>query len=155
MALDATETEFEAQVRAIAEELKPLEGPLLPILHAVQHQFGSVSEPAIRVIAHVLNQTAAEVHGVASFYHDFRTEPAGTLVVKVCRSEACKSMGADALAAAAEERFGVKMGETRPDGAVTLEPIYCLGLCACAPAAMVGDRLVGRATVEKLAGETS
>ena len=135
----------------IAAGLMELEGPLLPILHAVQAEFGHIPDEALARIADRLNISKAEVHGVVSFYHDFRTEPAGRHVVKICRAEACKAMGAEALVAAAEDRLGIDMHETTPDGAVTLEPVYCLGLCACAPAAMVDGRLVGRIDVTRLA----
>jgi formate dehydrogenase subunit gamma len=121
-----------------------LEGPLLPILHAVQHEFGHIPDAAIPRIAERLNISKAEVHGVVSFYHDFRTAPAGRHVVKLCRAEACQAMGADARVARAEARLGIAMHDTTRDGAVTLEPVFCLGLCACGPAAMVDGRLVGR-----------
>ncbi|MGE4373200.1 MAG: formate dehydrogenase subunit gamma [Xanthobacter sp.] len=134
-------TERAAQVIA---EYQHLEGAAMPMLHAVQETFGYVPDPVIPMIAEQLNVSRAEVYGVVTFYHDFRREPPGRHVVKLCAAEACQSMGAKALAAHAEERFGVSMGETTPDGAVTLEPIYCLGLCACAPSALVDGRLVGR-----------
>ena len=121
-----------------------LEGPLLPILHAVQAEFGHVPQDTLPVIAKSLNLSRAEVHGVMSFYHDFREEPAGAHVVKLCRAEACQSMGADRVAAHAKAVLGVDWHGTTADGAVTLEPIFCLGLCACAPAAMVDGKLVGR-----------
>jgi formate dehydrogenase subunit gamma len=127
-----------------------LEGPLLPILHAVQHEFGHIPEAAIPRIAQRLNISKAEVHGVVSFYHDFRTAPAGRHVVKLCRAEACQAMGADALVAQAEERLGIAMHETTRDGAVTLEPVFCLGLCACGPAAMIDGRIVGRLDADRL-----
>ncbi|KGB82024.1 hypothetical protein JT55_10170 [Rhodovulum sp. NI22] len=137
-------TEIEARVRAIATEFAPLEGPLLPILHAVQAAFGHVPAAALPVIADVLNLSRAEVYGVMSFYHDFRAEPAGRKVLKICRAEACQAMGADAVAARALAALGVDWHGTTADGAVTLEPVYCLGLCACAPAAMIDGRVVGR-----------
>jgi formate dehydrogenase subunit gamma len=127
-----------------------LEGPLLPILHAVQHEFGHIPEAAIPRIAERLNISKAEVHGVVSFYHDFRAAPAGRHVVKLCRAEACQAMGADALVARAEERLGIAMHETTRDGAVTLEPVFCLGLCACGPAAMIDGRIVGRLDADRL-----
>ncbi|MEE4117614.1 MAG: NAD(P)H-dependent oxidoreductase subunit E [Paracoccaceae bacterium] len=155
MPLDTSNEEIAAEARAIAERLRPLEGPLLPILHAVQERFGHVPDAALPAIADALNLTRAEVHGVASFYHDFRSEPAGRVTVRVCRSEACKSVGADGLLTGLEAALGVRAGETAPDGSVTLEPVYCLGLCACGPAAQVGDRLLGRATAERIAGEVN
>ena len=127
-----------------------MEGPLLPILHAVQAEFGHVPQEALPVIAKSLNLSRAEVHGVMSFYHDFREEPAGKHVVKLCRAEACQAMGADRIAAHAKGRLGVDWHGTTLDGAVTLEPIFCLGLCACAPAAMVDGKLVGRVDEARL-----
>jgi formate dehydrogenase subunit gamma len=121
-----------------------LEGPLLPILHAVQAEFGFVPPAAFPAIAEGLNITKAEVHGVMSFYHDFREAPAGAHVVKLCRAEACQAMGADALADHARAALGVDFHGTSADGQITLEPVYCLGLCACAPAALVDGRVVGR-----------
>jgi formate dehydrogenase subunit gamma len=140
----------------IATELAALEGPLLPILHEVQHAFGQIPEAAIPVIADVLNRSRAQVYGVVSFYHDFRRADPGRHVVKLCRAEACQSMGGDALAAHAEECLRAALGETRSDGKVTLEPVYCLGLCATAPSAMVDGRVVGRldgAAIERIAAE--
>jgi formate dehydrogenase subunit gamma len=140
----------------IAAGLASLEGPLLPILHEVQHAFGHIPEAAVPVIAEELNLTRAEVHGVVSFYPDFRRAPAGRHVIRLCRAEACQSMGGDALAAQTEERLGVKLGQTRGDGRVTLEPVYCLGLCATAPSATFDDRPLGRldaAAIERIAAE--
>lgn len=121
-----------------------LEGATLVILHALQAAFGYVPEPAIPLIASALNLSRAEVHGVFTFYHDFRREPAGRHVLKLCRAEACQAAGGDALAARAEAKLGIALGNTTADERVTLEPIYCLGLCATAPSAMLDGRLVGR-----------
>lgn len=120
------------------------EGPLLPILHALQEEFGYIDEAAEPLIAEVLNITRAEVHGVITFYHDFRRAPAGRHVLKLCRAEACQAAGGDPLAVHAQARLGVAMGNTAADGSVTLEPVYCLGLCATAPSAMLDGRPVGR-----------
>jgi formate dehydrogenase subunit gamma len=120
------------------------EGPLLPILHDVQATFGCVPVEAVRLIATELNLTRAEVHGVASFYHDFRDRPAGRHVLKVCRAEACKSMKGVAVAEQVLKDFGVGWGETTPDGSLTIEATYCLGLCACAPSAMLDDTPMAR-----------
>jgi formate dehydrogenase subunit gamma len=139
-------------VHAIVARLKHEPGPLLPILHAVQETLGCVPPEAITLIASELNLTRAEVYGVVSFYHDFRREPAGRHVIKLCRAEACQAMGGDALAARAEHRLGITCGSTRPDGAVSLENIYCLGLCATAPSALVDGRPVGRLTAARLDG---
>jgi len=122
----------------------PLEGATLVILHALQDAFGYVPEPAIPMIAEALNLSRAEIHGVFTFYHDFRHERAGKRVLKLCRAEACQAAGGDALAARAEAILGIAIGDTTADRRVTLEPIYCLGLCATAPSAMLDGRVVGR-----------
>ena len=120
------------------------DGALLPILHDLQAAFGCVPEPAVPIIAAALNLSRAEVHGVVTFYHDFRREPAGRHVLKLCRAEACQAAGGDALAARAEAKLGLALGSTSADGRVTFEPIYCRGLCAVAPSAMLDGRVVGR-----------
>ncbi len=127
-----------------------LEGPLLPILHAVQAEYGHVPQDALPVIALALNISRAEVHGVMSFYHDFREEPAGRHVLKLCRAEACQAMGANTLADQAKTRLGVDWNGTTANGAVTLEPIFCLGLCACGPAAMLDGRVIGRVDAARI-----
>ena len=128
------------------------EGALLPILHDIQATFGHVPQEALQQIAQALNISKAEVHGVVSFYHDFRSEKAGAHVVKLCRAEACQAVGADRVAAHARATLGVDWHGTTPDGRVTLEPIFCLGLCACGPAAMVDGKLVGRVDEARLDG---
>lgn len=143
-----------------AEIIKPRlgqEGPLLPILHDMQTTFGYVPELAEPMIAEALNLSRAEVHGVVTFYHDFRSEPASKHVLKICRAEACQAAGGDAITARAEAKLGVKLGNTTRDGRVTVEPIYCLGLCATAPSAMLNGRVVGRLddkAIDKLIAET-
>ncbi|MDQ0395364.1 formate dehydrogenase subunit gamma [Labrys monachus] len=127
-----------------------LEGPLLPILHGFVQAFGYVPEPAVPMVAEALNLSRAEVHGVVTFYHDFRREPAGDHVVKLCRAEACQAAGCEALADHLTGRLGIGFGETTPDGRVTLEPVYCLGLCAVSPAAMIDGRLVARLDEKRL-----
>lgn len=124
--------------------LKHLDGALMPILHALQAEFGYVDERAEPLVAEVLNLTRAEVHGVVTFYHDFRRKPAGLHVLRLCRAEACQSAGGEALAARAESALGIASGNTTADGQVTLEAVYCLGLCAVAPSAMIDGRVVGR-----------
>jgi formate dehydrogenase subunit gamma len=126
------------------------EGATLPILLALLEAFGHVPEAAIPMVADALNLTRAEVHGVVSFYHDFRRAPPGRHVLKLCRAEACQSMGADALAAQAQAALQTGWGGTSPDHAVTLEPVYCLGLCAVAPSALIDGRPVGRLDRERL-----
>lgn len=129
---------------AIVSELKGLEGPLLPILHEIQAEFGYVPQESLPVIARELNLSRAEVHGVVSFYHDYRDHPTGRHVLKLCRAEACQSMGGDALAERIKALLGIDFHQTTLDGAVTLEPVYCLGLCSCAPAAMLDGEVHGR-----------
>ena len=144
------DTAIDARLAEIIANHARLEGPLLPILHAVQAEWGFVPEAAIPAIALALNLGRAEVHGVVSFYHDFRAAPAGTRVVKLCGAEACQAQGGRALSAAVLERLSLAWGATTPDGRVTVEAIYCLGLCATGPAAMVDGRLIGRATPESV-----
>lgn len=148
-------TETEAQVAAIIEELKGLEGPLLPILHGVQEEFGYVPTEALPVIAEALNLSKAEVHGVVTFYHDYRIQPAGRHVLKLCQAEACQSMGSDAIAAQVKAALAVDFHQTAADGSVTLEPVYCLGLCACAPAAMLDGEVIGRLDADTVAEITA
>lgn len=116
----------------------------------MQAAFGCIPQEALPVVAEALNISRAEVHGVMSFYHDFRTVPAGRHIVRLCRSEACQAVGADAVAEAALNRLGLDWHGTTPDGSVTVEPVFCLGLCACGPAAMVDDRLRGRLDEERM-----
>ncbi|MHB2266252.1 formate dehydrogenase subunit gamma [Aliihoeflea sp. PC F10.4] len=144
MTMQQAGTQVAARTAAIIDEFRELEGPLLPILHGVQDEFGYVPQDSLPVIAEALNLSRAEVHGVVTFYHDYRREPAGRHVVKLCRAEACQSVGGDALAAKMKQLLGIGFHETSADGAVTLEPVYCLGLCACAPAAMVDGEVIGR-----------
>jgi formate dehydrogenase subunit gamma len=126
------------------------EGPLMPILHDLQETFGCVPLEAEPLIAEKLNLTRAEVHGVVTFYHDFRRRPAGAHTLKLCRAEACQSVGGEALAARAEAALGIAPGETTADGKTTLEAVYCLGLCALAPSAMIDGRVVGRLDEKRL-----
>jgi formate dehydrogenase subunit gamma len=141
--------DVERAAQVIAEH-KDLEGPLLPILHALQEAFGYIDRAAEPIVAEALNISRAEVHGVVTFYHDFRSAPAGRHVFKLCRAEACQAAGGDALAAQAEARLGVAFGHTTADGRVTLEPVYCLGLCSVSPSAMLDGRIVARLDARKL-----
>lgn len=141
-----------APVQALVDIYREQEGGLLPLLHAVQDSLGHVPPESVPVIARGLNLSRAEVHGVISYYHFFRQAPPGRHVVQVCRAEACQAHGANELLAKAEKIFGCKANETRADGAVTLEPAYCLGLCASSPAIRVDDRLHARMTAARLEG---
>ncbi|MBY6200618.1 formate dehydrogenase subunit gamma [Maritalea mobilis] len=153
--MPASQTVSPAGVEEIIARHLHREGPLLPILHDLQDHFGCIPAEARPAIAAALNITQAEVHGVISFYHDFREEPAGRHVLKICRSEACQSMGGTALGEAVLTLLGLGWGETSADGRITVEPVYCLGLCACAPAAMVNGKLKGRAEAKALVAEVS
>jgi len=135
--------------QAIADH-RHLPGALLPILHAIQDKLGFIPPDATARIARGLNLSHAEVSGVISFYHDFRSAPPGRHVVKLCRAEACQSMGSRALEASLKARLGIDFGETTRDGAITLEPVYCLGNCALSPALMIDGQLRGRVTAQWL-----
>lgn len=126
-----------------------LDGALLPVLHAIQDALGWVPPEATPMLAEALNLSRAEVHGVISFYHHFRTTPPGRHVVQVCRAEACQAMGAAALEAHAKRSLNADYGQTTADGAITLEPVYCLGNCACSPALRIDDEIVGRVDAER------
>ncbi len=138
------------RARQIIAEHAGLEGPMLPILHALQEEFDCVSAAAVPLIAEALNLTRAEVHGVVTFYHDFRAKPAGRHVLKLCQAEACQSMGSDAVAAKIKQLLGIGFHETTRDGSVTLETVYCLGLCPCSPSAMLDGEVIGRIDDEKI-----
>ena len=125
------------------------QGPLLEILHSLQDELGCVPADAVAPIAAALNLSRAEVHGVISFYHHFRAAAPGRYLVQLCRAEACQSMNTRAVEASAKKLLGVEFGETTPDGRVTLDAVYCLGNCACAPAMMVNGELHGRVTPER------
>ena len=130
---------------------------LVQILNAFLRRYSYISDDAVRQIADELNLSRADVHGVVSFYHDFRREPAGRTVVRICQAESCQAMGSRELTRHAETRLGVKLHETSPDGSYTLEAVYCLGNCACSPAVMIGDRVHGRvdaARFDALLGST-
>lgn len=136
------------RVREILNDHKGMEGPLLPILHAVQDAFGFVPQEAIPVIAEELRMTRAEVHGVVSFYHDYRDHPPAAHTLRLCRAEACQALGAERVAAHAKAKLGVDW-HGQANG-VALEPVFCLGLCACGPAAQVDGRLVARLDEDKV-----
>lgn len=135
-------------IQAEVDALKHKPGALLPILHALQNRFGFIPEAAVPIIAEALNQTRAEVHGVISFYHHFRTTPPGRHVVQICRAEACQAVGARQLEAHAKTRLGVDYHQTTSDREITLEAVYCLGNCACGPSIRVDDSVRGRITPE-------
>jgi formate dehydrogenase subunit gamma len=133
----------------ILDEYGRQPGPLLLVLHAVQRKFGFVPEGAVPYIAKRLNLSRAEVHGALSFYHHFRRAAPGRHVIQVCRAESCQAMGAERLVRHAQDRLGIQFHQTTPDGEFSLEPVYCLGNCACSPAVMIDEELFGRVTPDR------
>lgn len=145
-----TDAEVDIAVeRAIATH-SGREGPLLPMLHDIQRDLGCVPGRAVDLLAKAVQTTAAEVYGVVTFYHDFKREPQGHHVLKVCRAESCQAMDGNKVIEELQKKLGIGWGETTPDGRVTLEPVYCLGLCACSPAAMLDDHLIGKADADSI-----
>ncbi len=138
-----------ARAAEIIQRLSSLPGAALPILHALQEAFGYIPAEAVPLVADALVLSRAEVVGILNFYHDFHQQPVGRHVVKVCRAEACQSMGCEDLVNHLQDRLGIGMGETAPDGSITLETVYCLGNCALSPAIMVGRTLHGRVSLER------
>ncbi|SDM24371.1 formate dehydrogenase subunit gamma [Nonomuraea maritima] len=135
---------LENRVRSVVARHRDDRGALMPVLHGLMEEMGHIDPAAIPVLAEELNLSRADVHGVVTFYHDFRQSPPGRTTVRICRAEACQSVGAAGLVEHAKDRLGVGLGETTPDGAVTLEQVFCLGNCALGPAVQVDDRLYGR-----------
>jgi formate dehydrogenase subunit gamma len=134
----------DTEASGIIAGLQDIDGAALPILHALQEAFGHVPAEAVPMVAAALNLSRADVHGIVSFYHDFRRHKPGRHVLRLCRAEACQSVGAEALAAHCRQRLGIAWHGTTADGAVTLEPVFCLGLCASGPAAMLDGEPLGR-----------
>jgi len=141
----------DAILRGVSETLREKRGALRPILHALQEELACIPDESVPVIARALNLTRAEVHGVVSFYHDFRTRKAGRKTIRICHAESCQAAGAMALATAAREQMGIDFGETTADGAFTLTKVFCLGNCALSPSVMVEGRVHGRVTPARLA----
>jgi len=144
-----------ARACAVIDEFRPMRGALLPALHALQEEFGYVDAEAVPLLADALNLSQAEIHGVISFYHEFRRTRPGDHVIKVCVAEACQARGAGSLIEEIKARLGLDLGETSPDGVFTLETVYCLGNCALGPSALVDDRLIGRSRAAQLAAVAS
>lgn len=147
--MEKLSSEHGEAVQRIVAGLKGRPGPLIEILHAIQAELGYVPPAAVPLVAAGLNLSRAEVHGVISFYHYFRSTPAGAHTVSVCRAESCQAVGGETLAAHARQRLGIDFHQTTPDGRFSLEPVYCLGNCACSPAVMIDDQLHGRVTPER------
>jgi formate dehydrogenase subunit gamma len=138
------------RINTIIARLANQPGPLLLVLHAIQEELGYIPEDALPQVAEGLNLSRAEVHGVMTFYHYFRHSPPGRHVMRICRAESCQAMNGAALEAQAQQSLAIKYHETSADGAVTLEPVYCLGACACSPALMLDGELHGRVTPARL-----
>lgn len=136
-------------IASIITSLDTQPGPLLLVLHAIQDRLGYIPPEAVPIVAQGLNLSRAEVHGVVTFYHYFRQTPAGRHVVQLCRAEACQAMNAQQLEAHARKRLGIDYHETTDDGKISLEPVYCLGNCACSPAMMIDGKLHGRVTAQR------
>ena len=149
MTVDGQDTWSEARVRALVGPFRAERGALMPALHAVQREFGCIERRAIPIIADELNLTRAEVHGVLTFYSDFRDAPPGRTLLRICRGEACQAVGAERLAEHACTRIGVGLGETTTDGAISLEQVFCLGNCAGGPSVMIDGRPYGRVDQER------
>ena len=146
---------LDSRVREIVAKHRDERGALLPILHSVQQEFGCVSPDAVRLVAQELNLTRADVHGVASFYRDFRSEPRGRTVVRICAAEACQAVGGRELVATAAGQIGVGIGETTPDGDVTLDEVFCLGNCALGPSVAIDGKTYGRVDAARLSALVS
>ncbi|MEH0417173.1 formate dehydrogenase subunit gamma [Streptomyces sp. B21-083] len=149
MTTSGSDKSVESVVRRVVADHRDQRGPLLPVLHAVQAELGHVPQAAIPELADALNLSRADVHGVVTFYHDFRREPAGRNTVRICRAEACQALGADRLVSYARES-GLTLGETSADGSVTVEQVFCLGNCALGPAVEANGRLYGRVSPARL-----
>lgn len=139
----------EEQIAAIISRFKDTEGGMMPLLHAVQNALGYVPPETVPQIAKGMGLSRAEVHGVISFYHDFHTSPQGRIRVQVCRAEACQAVGAMQLETHAKRRLGIDYGETTADGSYTLEPVYCLGNCACGPSIRINDDVHARVSEDR------
>jgi formate dehydrogenase subunit gamma len=138
------------RAEAIIDGMKHLDGALLPILHALQAEFGYVDEAILPIAAKALNLSKAEVHGTLSFYHDFRTVPAGHHQIAICRAEACQSVGCERLVGHLEHAHGLRIGETRADGLLTVLEVFCLGNCALGPAILADGEPIGRVDEDML-----
>lgn len=140
----------EVQLTRLIDQYQHAPGGLLPLLHAIQAELGHIPPDAVPSVARAMNLSRAEVHGVISFYHDFREEPAGRHVLQICRAEACQAMGSRALETHAKSTLGIGFGETTANGAITLEPVYCLGNCACSPSVRIDDDIHARVDAGRL-----
>ena len=144
-------TDTQAKIQVLIAQHKDLPGALLPLLHAIQDDLGYVPEESYLPISKALALSVAEVHGVVTFYHHFRSHPVGKHILQICRAESCQAMGSEKLEASIKAKLGIDYHQTTLDGAITLEPIYCLGNCACSPSVMMDDEVYGRMDSQKMA----
>jgi len=150
--MSASAVSLEEIVESAVTDHKDKLGALLPVLHSIQDKLGHVPNEAVPMIAVRMSLSRAEIHGVMSFYHDFRQQPAGQHIIHLCRAEACQAMGSRELERHVRGRLGVDYGETTADGLFTLEPVYCLGNCACSPSIRINDEFHARVTADKFDG---
>jgi len=147
--MQASAYSLQETVEAVIQEHAGQVGALMPVLHSLQQRMGHIPSQAIPMIARALNLSRAEVHGVMRFYHDFRSEPAGDHLIQLCRAEACQAMGSRELEAHVKSRLGIDYGETTADGRFTLDPVYCLGNCACTPSIRIDDTVHARVSTAR------
>lgn len=147
--MKARTTDATAAIDAAIAEHRHVPDSVLPILHAIQDRIGYIPDAAVPAVAAALNLSRAEIHGVIGYYHHFRTRPCGRHLIELCRAEACQAQNAAALAAHAQQRLGCTFHETTTDGHVSLEPVFCLGLCATGPALMIDGKVHARVTPER------
>jgi len=147
--MNSSAVSLREMVQGAVEKHRGKVGALMPVLHSIQETFGYIPADAVPILAGAMNLSRAEIHGVMGFYHDFRSEPPGEYTVQLCRAEACQSMGARELEAHACKRLGIRFGETTGNGLFSLEPVYCLGNCACSPSIRIGDRTFARVSADK------
>jgi len=147
--MNSSAVSLREMIESVVESHRGKIGALLPVLHSIQDQLGHIPSESVPMIARELNLSRAEIQGVIGFYHDFRTEPVGEHIIHICRAEACQAMGARELEEYASKRLGVAYGGTTADGKFTLQPVYCLGNCACSPSVRINDDLHARVTSPK------
>jgi len=147
--MQASAYSLKEAVEAVVQQHAGQLGALLPMLHSLQARMGYIPEEAIPLMAKSMNLSRAEVHGVMHFYHDFRSQPAGDHIVQICRAEACQAMGSKTLESHVKAKLGIDYGETTSDGRFTLEPVYCLGNCACTPTIRLDDDIHARVTPDR------
>ena len=138
------------KIAVYIQEYQDKPGALLPLMHAIQDDLGFVPEESYKPISKAYNLSVAEIHGFVTFYHHFRTHLPGKNILQICRAESCQAMGSEDLENYCQEKLGIDYHQTTKDNSITLEPVYCLGNCACSPSVMMNDKVIGRVTPEKI-----